>query len=352
MAFSPVYRGDAYATLKALKPGMIGVVAEAPGHDGLAGMGLLEFGRCRVDGGDVPYALLSSLMVDPAFRRRGIATRLAHWRIELAEERFGPDGLILANVQNGNAGSRRVAERWSTQVLPPFAAVAVPFRRRPPPVPDGVVIRMAERAELDRFAHYLDGFYADHALHRPETSDELAAWLGGSNAVSPSTEAPFAVAVDAMASPAVDGSPDAPTEIERRPVRHLLVALDRSGAMLAGLCVDEVHHLMTLRLAGLPFVPSAVRCLPRHLPGGGELRLIRVERLWFAPGRLDAARALFETVRHRWRGTATAMLVVTDERSPVAAAYGIRRWWPKGRAETFVRSRRVVPEGHPIRPIV
>lgn len=365
VSFSPVYKGDAYETLRTLKPGMVGVVAEAAEHDGLVGMGLLEFGRCLVAGRPQPYALLSSLMVHPNFRRRGIASRLARWRVDRAEERLGEDGIILANVQRGNTASRRTAERWTTQVLPPFSAIPFRFRRRPPRPPAGIEVRPVERADLGSFADHLDHFYGEHVLHRPETPDDLGGWLEATRgAVASATDGSVTAEVATAAGAAAEVAEAAGAtgghartgiaspSIRSPPNRHLLVATDRSGALLAGLSVDEVHHLMTLRVAKLPFVMRAADRALSLLPADGEMRIIRVGRFWFAPGRQDAARYLFETVRHRWRGTATAIVAVVDERSPIAPAYGIRPWSPRGRASTFVRSARVLAEGEAIRPIV
>ena len=63
---------DPYETLLALRPGTIGVVAEAPDRSGLGGICLMSFGQCWFEGSIRPSAYLYSLSVHPDFRRRGL----------------------------------------------------------------------------------------------------------------------------------------------------------------------------------------------------------------------------------------------------------------------------------------
>src|SRR5262245_54820697 len=86
--FSAQYHYDAYEVLMTLHPGVTGVVAEAPDHDGLVGMGLVTLGECQYEGEMRPYAYLSTLGVHPDYRRRGIAGQLALWRFGKAQEHF------------------------------------------------------------------------------------------------------------------------------------------------------------------------------------------------------------------------------------------------------------------------
>lgn len=72
----------------------VGVVAEAPGVEGVVGSARMVLGRLRYDGEERAYVLLSSLMVDPAVRRRGLGTALVRWRIERAATALDPERLI------------------------------------------------------------------------------------------------------------------------------------------------------------------------------------------------------------------------------------------------------------------
>lgn len=64
IAFYVRYLRDPYETLTGLPPGIQGVVAEAPGFDGLAGIGFVTVGAGQMR----PLACLSSLKVHPNFR--------------------------------------------------------------------------------------------------------------------------------------------------------------------------------------------------------------------------------------------------------------------------------------------
>lgn len=117
LGFYTEYHHDLYETRMALQPRLMGAVAEAPNYDGLVGMALVTFGECMVEDEQRPYAYLTGLSVHPDFRRRGIATALATWRLEMARSRFGDEGVIFAGIQGGNVGSLRTAEKWSNAVL-------------------------------------------------------------------------------------------------------------------------------------------------------------------------------------------------------------------------------------------
>src|SRR6187549_2338320 len=104
VAFYSEFHHDAYETLMALHPGSVGVVAEAPDRR-LVGMGLVAFGECQFEGEIRPSAYLNSLGVHPDYRRRGIASRIAAWRVNEANDRFkadGREGVIFAAIQGGN----------------------------------------------------------------------------------------------------------------------------------------------------------------------------------------------------------------------------------------------------------
>lgn len=106
------------------------VVAETPGS-GMVGSAALSLGTCRIHGIDHSYALLSALQVHPTHRRQGIAAALTRSRIDRARALAGPDVVLLANIQHGNAGSLANARRWASWTSPPALTAPVPMRRRP-----------------------------------------------------------------------------------------------------------------------------------------------------------------------------------------------------------------------------
>ncbi len=84
VTFNARFNIDAYQAMIALRGDVVGVVAETASFDGLVGASLVNFGQCYFEDHVRPSALLSSLTVHPAYRRRGIASRLAEWRVHHA----------------------------------------------------------------------------------------------------------------------------------------------------------------------------------------------------------------------------------------------------------------------------
>src|SRR4051794_28094875 len=82
VAFHNIFYYDPYATIMALHHDAAGVVVEAADHDGIVGIGMMGTGECQYDGVLRPYAYLFGLGVHPDYRRRGIASQIAAWRIE------------------------------------------------------------------------------------------------------------------------------------------------------------------------------------------------------------------------------------------------------------------------------
>ena len=105
------FRIPAWDALRALHGEFDGVVAEESGTPGLVGCGLVRYVRAHFEGALRDIALLNTLVVDPAHRRKGVAGALAEWRVEHARERVGLDGVIFAGIQMGNVGSVKTAAR-------------------------------------------------------------------------------------------------------------------------------------------------------------------------------------------------------------------------------------------------
>ena len=102
---APLYHVDPYRAMLALEPDSAGFVAAAPGVEGLIGAAFVTFGRRLVAGQETAVAELHSLQVHPAYRRRGIGWRLVEARLALIRAHLGDEAVILASVQEGNAGS-------------------------------------------------------------------------------------------------------------------------------------------------------------------------------------------------------------------------------------------------------
>jgi hypothetical protein len=80
------------------------------------------------------------------------------------------------------------------------------------------------------------------------------------------------------------------------------------------------------------------------LPADRTIRSIELFLAWHAPGRVDAARHLWDAIRHEWHGRATNVVGQTDPRSTLVEAYHVSRL-PGPRVEIMVAVRSPTPIG-------
>jgi GNAT superfamily N-acetyltransferase len=297
MGFYTEYHHDLYATRMALQPSLVGVVAETPDHEGLVGMALVAFGECLVEGELRPYAYFTGLSVHPDFRRRGIASALAAWRLELARSRFGSEGVIFAGIQGGNIGSLRTAEKWSNQLFDGRNQVAVSKMRQKPPKPlSGITVRPVQAEELAETAHQQNQFYTGFNLYAPKSADQLEEWLS------------------------------------RQPFGHALncyyVAVDGLGNPLAGAGATREGALITSHLVRVPFVMRVVNLFLRLLPAGGVSKRFNIHWLWFQPGHEQAGAFLWDAVRWLEREQATVAMTFYDRHGPLGKVIPLPRFMP------------------------
>ena len=286
---------DPYRTLMA-GDDLIGVVAETTDTKSVVGLGAVRFGECRYEGDTLPCARLENLMVHPDHRRQGLATRLMQWRLALAEQHFGADGVIIANIQQGNAGSMAVASKWCDGFSRPV--IAAPFRTRstPPTADDCYAVEDAGERDWEEVAAGLNAFYEHFNFCAPESPESLAHWLRVS-----SFDTPY---------------------------HHYVIARDMAGNIVAGLGVSERFKERSIVIRRLPLALRLLNVALRIVPADGVMRELNVTRTWFTPGHVEAARCLFEHVRWRWRTQATSVNAIFDPASPLAQAFVTRPWSP------------------------
>ena len=127
-------------------------------------------------------------------------------------------------------------------------------------------------------------------------------------------------------------------------MNHCQVAVDSAGRLLAGLAIREEGRIASLVVDRLPLPMRAANALLRVVPPDGRMRNLVVSQLWFVPGRIDAARYLWEMTRWQWRDAGTSLVAAYDPRSPVRQVVAAPPWVPMTSSTIALRSRR------PMRP--
>ena len=269
---------DPYQAWMALKPGMVGVVAEVPGVDGLVGAATVSFDNLQFEGEVLPTAFLENLKVHHAYRGHDLGTKLAEWRVERARERFGANGIIATGTTSDNAASLATMKKWATQLVGPL--IAAPYlapNSAPDPLP-GITIRAPHADELDEIAAQSNHFYAEYNLYPPLHPAELKTLLDGN-------------------------------------VYHYRVGVDEAGTPCAGALMPERTKLMYDQFQN---VPPAIK-ESGMIPPDERLRLVEVGYFWFT--QLAAAQLLWSSLRWEFRESANTFSVVSDVSNPLREVF-------------------------------
>jgi len=295
VAMTTHYQHDVYRALIAQHPTLLGVVAEAPGLEGLVGMATVFLGEVTIGGRVYPSAHLENLKVREDVRRQGLGSRLAAWRIAEADRRFGADGVVTAGIEASNAASLATASRWSTQLLGPVRLViGRTLSKRPGNVGDAQLeVRPLEDGDVDAVVDGLRAFYADHDMVPPPTAADLAAAL-------------------------------APTPLGES-IRQYRVAVARDGTIVGGAGVTERFKLMVDHIDRMPLPIAVLGRISGLLPADRIIRSAELHLVWHAPGRVDAARRLWDAIRHEWHDRATNVVGLADPRSSLTEAFHVGR---------------------------
>jgi GNAT superfamily N-acetyltransferase len=294
----PRYLRNPVEAFAELMPELEWVVAESDGR--LIGGAQIIHGETEVEGHAYPGAVLSSLMVHPDHRRRGVATALTQWRLE----RAGPDAVVAAAIQHGNEGSVANARKWATQIYGKLALAGFRAAGRPPR--SALELREPrDDAEWDEAAAGLARFEEGWNLRTPETGaslrDRTERTLGG----------------------------------ERFQRYFLAVEDDR---LVGGYQLQEGGRLASLVFEHIPLNIRALNVLLRIIPPDRELRSNALSRVWFAPGRDDVARDLWRHACSLSAATGNAIGTQFDTRGPLRKIFPLKPWTPKGEISVAVRS--------------
>jgi predicted N-acetyltransferase YhbS len=283
----------------ALRPEVQWVVAEAGGE--LIGSGQVVLQEAEVEGELRPCATLGSLMVHPAHRRRGVATALTRWRLDLA----GPETVVVAGIQAGNKGSFANANKWATQIL---GTLSLPGFKVTPDAstPRGLEIREPSGdAEWDEVAEGRAAFEQGWNLRVPLSGAELSERAGRT--------------------------------FEGEKLRRYFVAVE-GGRIAGGLELFEGARIEALSFEHVPIALRAVNVFMRVFPRDGDLRPSSISAFWYRLGREDVGRALWAHARYAASGSGNVIGLQFDPRSPVAGLVRVRPWTPKAQLTLAVRS--------------
>ena len=303
------YRHDVYRSLLAQHPSLFGVVAETPGVDGLAGFATAFIDGVTVAGQTYPTAHLENLKVRADLRRQGLGSRLAAWRIEEAERRFGGEGVLTAAIESSNTASIATARRWASQFVGPVSLRIASPSATPPPE-RGLVVRPLRDDDAEEVVAGITTFHTRHDLVPVASASRLMALL----ATTPLGE----------------------------PIRQYRVAVAPDGSIVAGAGVSERFKLMTDHIDRIPLPLAVLGRIARMIPPDRTIRSVELFLVWHAAGRVDAARALWDAIRYEWRDRVTSVVGLADPRSSLMEAFPVGRG-PRPRVELVVPVRSPVP---------
>jgi Acetyltransferase (GNAT) family len=251
-------------------------------------------------------------MVHPDYRRRGIATALAEWRIE----RAGADAVIVAAIQSGNEGSLANARKWATQI---FGTNVLPvFKVAPDGARGPLDVRVPESdAEWDQVAEGLAEYERGWNLRSPETAAEIRERLAKT-----------------------------PLDV---PVQRQFVAVG-AGQVVGGCELHEGGRLQTIVVEHMPRFLRLVNVFARVVPKDRIVRVSALARLWHVPGREDAGRALWAHARSAAAEAGNSISAQFDPRGPLAELIPVRPWTTKGSVTVAVRSPVTLSEDRLLAP--
>jgi predicted N-acetyltransferase YhbS len=288
------FQVDAYTALTGVKEhSMTGVVAEAADADGLIGIAAVTFFDVMVEGQRFPSAYLSSLKVRKDYRRRGLGSALARWRVEKLREQFGEKGVISTHFEVHNDASRGTSSKWSQHIIEPNPIVIHAVRDKAPVSMNSITVRPALADEYEEIAEKQNVFYRDFNLYIPAD----AAWLEKIMGM----------------------------RIGNKALNQYYVAVNSNGDLVAG---ARTYHRWTFMADHVspPLPLKLLNPILKMLPPDNIMRPVDVVGLWYQPDHLEAAQHLWQMLRWEYRHHATTINTVYDPRGLSADLFQLTPW--------------------------
>jgi GNAT superfamily N-acetyltransferase len=273
----------------------VGVVAEADGFDGLAGIATLRTATCQFNGVVLPLVMLDSLKVDEQFRKQGLGTQLAQWRVDYARQHFGEDVVLLSGTELDNIASQNTMKKWCREFTDPIPLKILRTTSRKPTDVKGITIRDAQPHEYEAFAHAQNTFYKDYNLYIPVSDTSLTRDISNSPVNEPI-------------------------------IRHI-VAVSDDGTLVAGVSA-RYRGDMTIDKISLPAPLRLVNLFLRILPADGVLRDVTLRGFWYADGQQNHAQYLLDMMCYLYHDKTTMLGMLVDTRSPIATLFKPNRFLP------------------------
>lgn len=313
------YTIDPYLALVGTQKTTIGVVAETE-NAALVGAGVVKLIKIWFQDREHDAAILGNLVVHPEHRGNGIATALAHKRIEIARDNSTDDVIILAGIQEKNERSFAVAHKWLTNFVGEFQTAFIPMLRKTPRIESGIHVREASIDDFVGFAKSFNHFYADYAFAPKLSVNSLAQWLSHS--------------------------------LINRRTRHLYVAVNDDNKLLAGFAVAESYTAREFHVRNMPAWMSLINRVVHVVPENGVMRPITATRLWYLPGHTNALQYAWNSIRFQYQDRANAMLFYYDPRSHLQNVLKIPFWLPRGKITLVAQTAEMPPSNSFVYPPV
>jgi hypothetical protein len=154
-------------------------------------------------------------------------------------------------------------------------------------------VRPLEEGDIDAVLDGLDAFYAGYDMAPRQTPTGLAGSL-------------------------------APTALGE-PIRAYRVAIAKDGTLVAGAGITERFKLMADHIDAMPLPIAILGRITGFLPADRIIRSVEVGLTWHSPGRVDAARVLWDSIRFEWRDRANTVVGLADPRGSLIEAFHVGR---------------------------